>query len=161
GVHRNTLRYRMDKHGLGSGSPAPRRAGIREVTAPPEPSEQAPAQPLVAPATAVPARIRWESRRVTFLRARLGSPGQESGSSDLSRAIEVIVDKVQSFGGAVDELSATGVIAAFGLTPVEDAVEHAAFAAVAIQKIASRAREENPTRPAVTLALHTELTRVG
>jgi DNA-binding NtrC family response regulator/tetratricopeptide (TPR) repeat protein len=161
GVHRNTLRYRMDKHGLGSGSPAPRRAGIREVTAPPEPSEQAPAQPLVPPATAVPARIRWESRRVTFLRARLGSPGQESGSSDLSRAIEVIVDKVQSFGGVVDELSATGLIAAFGLTPVEDAVEHAAFAAVAIQKIASRAREENPTRPAVTLALHTELTRVG
>jgi hypothetical protein len=75
--------------------------------------------------------------------------------------MEVMVDKVQSFGGVVDELSATGLIAAFGLAPVEDALEHAAFAAVAIQKIASRAREENPTRPAVTLALHTELTRVG
>ena len=162
GLPRNTLRYRMERHGLGPGNPAPRRPGIRaEVAGPAEPSADAPALLLVPPAGTAPVGIRWESRRVTFLGARLGSPGQEAGSSELSRAMELIVDKVQSFGGAVDELSATGLTAAFGLAPVEDALEHAAFAAVAIQKLASRAREENPPRPAVTLALHTELTRVG
>jgi transcriptional regulator with AAA-type ATPase domain/tetratricopeptide (TPR) repeat protein len=162
GVPRNTLRYRMDKHGLGPGSPAPRRPRIHAgVTTPPEPSEQAPAAPLVTPGSAAPAGIRWESRRVTFLRARLGSPGEEPGASELSRAMGTMVDKVQGFGGFVDELSATGLVAVFGLAPVEDALQHAAFAAIAIEKIASRAREENPARPAVTIALHTELARVG
>src|SRR5262249_27510374 len=85
----------------------------------------------------------------------------QPGSAESGRAMEAMVDKAQSCGGVVDERSAPGLIAAFGLARVEDALEHAAFAAVAIRKIASRAREENPARPDVILALHTELTRVG
>ena len=158
GIPRNTLRYRLDKHGLGSHGPAPRGPRTRAVaTAPAVASEQ----PLAPPDGAGLAGIRWESRRVTFLRARLGSPGEEPGSSELSRAMGAVVDKVQSFGGIVDDLSATRLDAIFGLAPVEDAVQHAAFAAIAIEKIASRAREENAARPAVTLALHTELALVG
>ena len=161
GVPRNTLRYRMEKHGLSPGSPAPRGPRVGAQAAPAEAPELMPA-PASAPAESpAPSGVRWEPRRVTFLRARLVSSGGEPRSSELSRAIEVMVDKVGSFGGVVDELSPTGLIAAFGLEPVEDALEHAAFAALAILKIASRAREENATRPAVTLALHTELTRVG
>jgi transcriptional regulator with AAA-type ATPase domain/tetratricopeptide (TPR) repeat protein len=162
GVPRNTLRYRMDKHGLGSGSLAPRLPGNRAgVTAPREPSEETPAPPLVPPEHAAPAGIRWESRRLTFLRVQLASPGAELGSSELSRAMEVIVDKVQSFGGTVDELRTAGLVATFGLAPVEDALQHAAFAAIAIRKIGSRARPEHSPPPTVTLALHTELARVG
>jgi transcriptional regulator with AAA-type ATPase domain/tetratricopeptide (TPR) repeat protein len=162
GVPRNTLRYRMEKHGLGPGSPAPRRAeSPAKVSSPVEPPAEArpSSRPLEerTPATG----IRWESRRVTFLRARLGSPREESRSFELNRAMEAIVEKVQSFGGTVDELSAAGLVAAFGVAPVEDALEHAAFATIALEKIASRARQENPSRPAMALVLHTELARVG
>jgi hypothetical protein len=86
---------------------------------------------------------------VTFLRARLVSSGGEPRSSELSRAMEAVVDKVRSFGGVVDELSPTGLIAAFGLEPVEDALEHAAFAAIAIQTVTASGHQENPARPVV------------
>jgi tetratricopeptide (TPR) repeat protein len=105
--------------------------------------------------------VRWEPRRVTFLRARLLPSEGQSMASELSRAMETIVDKVRSFGGVVDELSPAGLIAAFGLEPLEDALHHAAFAAIAIQTVAARAQQENPARPAVTVALHTELVKVG
>ncbi|HET9299083.1 MAG TPA: sigma 54-interacting transcriptional regulator, partial [Candidatus Polarisedimenticolaceae bacterium] len=159
GVPRNTLRYRMEKYGLSSGSPAPRDPGLGATAAPAEAPE--PALASAPPESPAPSGVRWEPRRVTFLRARLLSSGGEPRSSDLSRAMEVIVDKVRSFGGVVDELSPTGLIAAFGLQPVEDALEHAAFAAIAIQTVAARGHQENPARPVVTLALHTELAKVG
>jgi DNA-binding NtrC family response regulator/tetratricopeptide (TPR) repeat protein len=162
GIPRNTLRYRMEKHGLGSGSPAPRHVKNPEpVSSAVGPLAEARA-PSLGPEERSPATgIRWESRRVTFLRARLGSPGEGSRSFELSRAMETVLEKVQIFGGTVDELSATGLVAAFGVAPVEDALQHAAFAATVLEKIASRARLENRARPAVTLALHTELARVG
>jgi hypothetical protein len=49
--------------------------------------------------------------------------------------VEAMVEKVQMFGGRVEELSPTGVIAAFGLEPVEDAPRRAAYAAMAIQQL--------------------------
>ena len=131
------------------------------MAAPAEAPERTPAPASAPPEGPAPSGVRWEPRRVTFLRARLVSSGGEPRSSDLSRAMEVMVDKVRSFGGVVDELSPTGLIAAFGLEPVEDAHEHAAFAAVAIQTVAERGHQENPARPVVTLALHTELAKVG
>ena len=88
---------------------------------------------------------------MTFLRAHLGPPGEEFRPFELSRVQEAIIEKVQSFGGTVDDLSATGLVAAFGIAPVEEALQHAAFAALALNKIALRAREENQARPA-TLA---------
>src|SRR5262249_1634992 len=39
--------------------------------------------------------------------------------------------------------------------------QHAAFAAIALEKIGLRARQERPGRPTLALALHTELVRVG
>ena len=103
------------------------------------------ASPRLSPAA--PASVRWEPRRVTFLRARLLSPAGSVAPTEASRALDAIVDKVRSFGGRVDELSATGLVAAFGLEPLEDAQRHAASAAVAIQKVAERARGEDPARP--------------
>jgi DNA-binding NtrC family response regulator/tetratricopeptide (TPR) repeat protein len=162
GIPRNTLRYRMEKHGLSPSSPAPRRPDS------PAPADGAAAPPADAglrsapsEASVPPTGIHWELRRVTFLRVRLDSSGPDFRPFELSQAMEAVIEKVHSFGGTVEDLSATGVVAAFGITPVEEALQHAAFAALALEKISLRARQENSARPAMTLALHTELVRVG
>ncbi len=144
GVSRNTLRYRIEKHGLRPGTSAP-----------------APAQPA-APPPDVPARgIRWERRRLTLLRAVLIPAHGEAPSLHLGRALEILVDKVQSFGGRVEELGATAIVAAFGLEPVEDAPGRAAHAALAIQKGAERARGGDRERPAVKMGIHTDQLMIG
>jgi DNA-binding NtrC family response regulator/tetratricopeptide (TPR) repeat protein len=157
GIPRNTLRYRMEKHGLAPGGAAPRppaEAGPpSERPAPVELESQA---PRVAPAT-----MRWEPRRVTLLRARLRLPAEPVAPTEASRALDMIVDKVRSFGGQLDELSGSGLVAAFGLEPLEDAQRHAASAAMAIQTVAERARGEDSALPGVILALHTEELPVG
>jgi DNA-binding NtrC family response regulator/tetratricopeptide (TPR) repeat protein len=157
GMPRNTFRYRMEKHGL-TGPAAHRPAP--EVT-----SSARPASPAIEPGSpggpASPASLRWELRRVTLLRARLLASAGSPPRTEVSRALDAIVDKIRSFGGQIDELSATGLVAAFGLEPLEDAQRHAASAAVAIQKVAERVRTEDPARPAVTLAIHTADLPVG
>ena len=156
GIPRNTLRYRMDKHGLTAG-PTGSRASAE--AGPPPRSAAAESEPVsVAPP---PGSVRWETRRVTFLRARLLVAAASPAPTEVSRALDAVVDKVRSFGGQLDELSATGLVAAFGLEPLEDAQRYAASAAVAIQKVAERARAEDPARPPVSLALHTDELPVG
>jgi hypothetical protein len=75
--------------------------------------------------------------------------------------MEIILDKVRSFGGQIHELSPTGVLAAFGLEPVEDAPRRAAHAAMAVERAVARARKEDPARPGVKLAIHTAELLVG
>ena len=58
--------------------------------------------------------------------------------------IETLVDKVRSFGGRVEELSAAGFVALFGLDPVEDPVRRAALAALAMQRAAQRSPDAAP-----------------
>jgi DNA-binding NtrC family response regulator/tetratricopeptide (TPR) repeat protein len=169
GIPRNTLRYRIEKHGLRPGTaPAPRRrpraaptpvpAATPLVTPPPAPTRlAAPA----GPALAVPAAIRWEQRRLTFLHAMLAGPVAGELPADAGRAVEVLVEKVQSFGGRVEELGRSGIVAGFGLDHVEDAPRRAAHAAMAIQKISERARAVSSDRPAVRVGLHTAQVPVG
>jgi tetratricopeptide (TPR) repeat protein len=157
GLPRNTLRYRMEKHGL---MVATDPARPLEVAPAAESLESAKAEPL-PPDPTLGESLRWERRRLTFLRVRLRPPPDEIAPSDAGRALDAIVDKVHSFGGQVDELSATGLVAVFGLEPLEDAPRPAASAAVAIEKVAERARREDPSRPAVVLALHTDELPVG
>ena len=172
GIPRNTLRYRMDKLGLGSGSAplrmaaaptaegSPTRVPVEpprdgEAADPPPPSPASPESPAAA-------AIRWEVRRVTLLGARLVAPRAESGLSEASRTLDLLVEKVRTFGGHVEELSATGLVAAFGLEPIDDTPRHAASAALAIQKVATPTHRDDPIRPpAVTVALHTEILAVG
>jgi tetratricopeptide (TPR) repeat protein len=49
------------------------------------------------------------------------------------------VEKVQTFGGRIEEMSPTGIVAAFGLEPIEDAPQRAALAGAAVLKAAERA----------------------
>ena len=57
-----------------------------------------------------------------------------------SRLLEGLVEKVRSFGGRVEDLSARGLVAAFGLEPDEDAPRRAANAGLAIMKGVERER---------------------
>jgi len=64
------------------------------------------------------------------------------------------VEKIESFGGRVEEVSPGGVVAVFGLEPIEDAPRRAAHAALAIQKIAAHAGRSSPGSPSVRVGLY-------
>ena len=160
GISRNTLRYRIERHGLRPGASAPATPRRRRLDPPPV---VAPAAPAAAPApVAAPPSVRWERRRLTLLRADLVPPRQERSAGDASRQLEVLIDKVQSFGGRIEELSPTGIVAAFGIEPVEDAPRCAALSAMAIQTAARRALPGDAAPPlAVKLGIHVAQVMVG
>jgi DNA-binding NtrC family response regulator/tetratricopeptide (TPR) repeat protein len=133
GLTRNTLRYRLRKHGL-----EPTRA----VTAAPTSTPSAPA-----------ARAQWERRPVVFLRVALVSAGNQSEHAPRA-VLEDIHQKIAAFGGALDGVSPLGLTAVFGLDAVEDAARRAAHAAAAIRQLAARTREADPATAIPTLAIH-------
>jgi DNA-binding NtrC family response regulator/tetratricopeptide (TPR) repeat protein len=146
GISRDTLRYRLAKHGLAREGPPRRRPGRAAPAAgdaTPAPAgaaadvaePRAPA-PVEGPA---PLAVRWERRRLAFLRVALPVAPDSDPRLYPSRAVEVLADKVHAFGGRVEELSPTGMVAAFGLEPVEDAPQRAALAATAIRNADERA----------------------
>ena len=143
-MSRDTLRGRMKKYSLqpDDSSPVARRRFRRPG------STQAPLQV----AGTVP--MRWEPRRVTLLRAALVNSSGADPQVRGSRALEAFVEKVESFGGRVEEAGPTGIVGAFGVEPVEDAARRAAHAAMAIQKAAERAPRETDVELSVKLAIH-------
>jgi DNA-binding NtrC family response regulator/tetratricopeptide (TPR) repeat protein len=156
-LSRNKVRYRIEKHRLRPGpasettpSSPPRTAPVEAV----HPVAAAPAPP--APPPFAPARLRWERRRVTMLRVTVSS----TGSGDTTRLIEAFVDKLQTFGGRVEELSATGIVGVFGLQPVEDAPRRAAHAAMAIQRAVARASDLALER-SVVVGIHVAEATIG
>jgi DNA-binding NtrC family response regulator/tetratricopeptide (TPR) repeat protein len=170
GLPRSTLRYRMEKRGLGQVAVSPGPAARPEETlAPRETDERGTMEMPVPPDHAPPpesggprpAGVRWERRRVGVLRVRLGSEPAETDISEAGRAMAAVLDKVRSFGGHIDELSPYGVLAIFGLDPVEDAPQLAAYAAMAIEREAARAGPADSARPAVRVAVHTDRLLVG
>jgi transcriptional regulator with AAA-type ATPase domain/tetratricopeptide (TPR) repeat protein len=169
GISRNTLRARIEKYGL--------RPGEEALPAPPPPVQRAerrparpsPAAPVAAPPTVAtpsppppaPAPFRWERRRVTLLRAVLLAPSAPETPLETGRSIETFLDKIRSFGGSIEGRSPTGIVAAFGLDPTEDAPSRAAHAAMAILKAGERARQDAGAAPMVKVAIHTSHTLVG
>jgi len=155
-IARNTLRYRIEKHGLRRS--APRTPSGRPERVPPGPA--APVSLSVRGPSTTPSitpTIRWERRRLTLLRAALGPESQaDEQPLDLSRALEVLVEKLASFGGRIEELSPLGLVAVFGMEPVEDAPTLAALAALAIVRAASRGQPGGGPPFTVTVALHVE-----
>ncbi|HEV8531784.1 MAG TPA: sigma 54-interacting transcriptional regulator [Methylomirabilota bacterium] len=157
GISRNTLRGRIEKFGLretGSARAAARPAARRSP--PPAPSitpENRPAQ--------VPSTVRWEQRRITLLRAALVVPAETDALSGTSRALDVLIDKVKVFGGRVEEISPAGLLASFGLEPVEEAPRRATHAALAMQKVADRARRDDPLSPRLRVGIHVAEVRIG
>ena len=147
----------MDRLGLSSATAPRRPASAGGPSAAPVEGEPQPSVPSEASGVA---RLRWERRRVTFVRAWLWPREHEVASSETGRAMEPIVDKVRCFGGQVVEL-ALGLVAAFDLEPLEDAPRHAASAALAIQKVTAGMPGGDSAWPAVTLTVHTTRVPVG
>src|SRR2546425_1390114 len=144
GVTRNILRYRLQKYGLRS------PAGTAEPTTPAEPMG------LTADSTTAPkpVAVQWEHRHVALLRADLVTMAPVDVVAAVGAALETLVEKIESFGGRVEEVSPGGVVAVFGLEPIEDAPRRAAHAALAIQKIAAHAGRSSPGSPSVRVGLH-------
>src|SRR5262249_4171492 len=155
-IARNTLRYRIEKHGLRPSDPRKPAARPRAVAPVPVATASAPVrEPSGAPSIA--SAIRWERRRLALLRATLDPelPAHEQ-PLDLSRALEVLVEKLTSFGGRIEELSPFVLVTSFGVEPTADAPTQAALAALAIVRAASRGQPGGGPSFGVTVALHVE-----
>jgi DNA-binding NtrC family response regulator/tetratricopeptide (TPR) repeat protein len=126
GVTRNILRYRLKKYGLQTAS----------VTAEPTtPGESVSTPAAVEPLAPRTRSVQWEQRHVALLRADIVPASSVGSVSGAGSVLETLVEKVATFGGQVEEVSPRGVVAVFGLEPVEDAPRRAAHAALAIQKM--------------------------
>lgn len=156
GISRDTLRYRISKHRL-------RPGGSRPGPLPERAPETAPAPPLrpVMVADAPAATVRWEPRRVTLLRAVIDGSPSDDGRLYPSRLIEALIEKARSFGGRVEDIGPSGIVATFGLEPVEDATRRAAHAAVAIRKAVERERRAEPPWITIRLGIHVTQLLVG
>jgi DNA-binding NtrC family response regulator/tetratricopeptide (TPR) repeat protein len=147
GLPRNTLRYRLARHGLELDPRSPRRRGGRP------PGAHARPRGSITPA-ASGSRPR-ESRRLTLLQVALASPRADPHSSEMTRTLELALDKAQSFGGWIDSARPGSAVVMFGIESVEEASRRAVHAAVAIRQLVLRARREDAARPEVRIAVHT------
>jgi DNA-binding NtrC family response regulator/tetratricopeptide (TPR) repeat protein len=124
GIPRNTLRYRMAKHGL----------SLHEAAADEPPGEAsrtaAAAPPAPEPSAAVPG-IRWEQRLVTVLGVQLDAP-EGTASFQLAEVLERLISKVTSFGARIEDLTPVGLVAVFGVGAMEDGPRRAVHAARAM-----------------------------
>src|SRR5439155_20464551 len=119
GVSRNTLRDRLQKYKLPPPTPAaeqPTPADAADVTV-----DSTPAPTMT--------HVRWERRHVALLRADIVTASSASSAPDASSVLDTLVEKVQSFGGQIEEVSLRGLVAGFGLEPIDDAPRRAAHAA--------------------------------
>ena len=170
-ISRNTLRARIAKLGLRGGTAAqvttqPGERSPATAAAAPSPAPEAVPAPIRPVALATPDRtslppIRWQRRRITLLRASFTAPEAPDEPPETSRALELLVDKIRTFGGRVEELGQAGLDASFGLEPIEDAPRRAANAAMAILKAVERARDQNAEILPVKVAIHTGPYTVG
>ena len=143
GITRNTVRAWIERYRLERSADQAARPAVDSAT-------------VEAPAPAGPARVRWERRRVTFLRVSILLDDADSALT-AARVLQELVDKVESFGGRVDEVSRTGVVGIFGFDPAEDAARRAANCGLAILNMIERDQAEGrlASRTAVALGLHT------
>src|SRR5262245_42875951 len=142
GITRNTVRAWIERYRLERGN-----AVDRPVIVPPSAEAPAPAKPI---------RVRWERRRVTFLRASILTDDVDS-TLTATRVLQDLVDKIESFGGRVDEVGRTGVVGIFGFDAAEDAARRAANCAIATLNMIERDQDDaRPTsRSVLALGLHT------
>jgi transcriptional regulator with AAA-type ATPase domain/tetratricopeptide (TPR) repeat protein len=136
GLPRNTLRYRMERHGLSEAGDAGHRRKAESSTKP----ESTPP-------------VRWQRTRVTFLQTNVTDDGSVP-EHERTHLLDEIAAKVTGFGGRIIEMGPSFVRAAFGLDVVEDAARHAAHAAFAVQRAGSASHSSHALQ--LRSALHTE-----
>jgi DNA-binding NtrC family response regulator/tetratricopeptide (TPR) repeat protein len=150
GISRNQVRYRIEKYQL------------RPEVRPRRRSQSVPAAPdrdITPPPTAT--WSPWERRHLAFVGVSLVATAGGEDSFDTSGALASHVEKLQGFGGVVEEVGPTRVIVTFGLDPIEDAPARAALAALAIRQAAEPRDAIEPHASAVTLAIHVAAVLIG
>jgi transcriptional regulator with AAA-type ATPase domain len=159
GLSRNTVRARIERFQLREGhrpeSAPPAAAPWAEPVRPRSHSSVVRARPVEAPSS--PSVIRWERRPVTFVRVTLVL-GSEEDLPDTSRMLELIVDKIRTFGGKIEEIGQRSLDATFGVEPLEDAPRRAANAALTLVKGAESGAE---VAAKMRVALHAASVLVG
>ena len=137
GISRNTVRARIERFGRVAQGSGPSQA-VKATKPPGRNLPPSHSLPLVQGVVAGPTTIRWDRRRVAFLRTCVIATGSVELLPDTSRTLEMLIQKTEVFGGRVIELGITGMTAAFGLEPVEDAPRRAALAATAMHRAIQR-----------------------
>ncbi|HEU4371578.1 MAG TPA: sigma 54-interacting transcriptional regulator, partial [Methylomirabilota bacterium] len=145
GMKRNTFRYRLERLGL--------------VERLPQTAGQATGVALPTAVNTEPPATRWEPRRLGLLRLEVAAPSTTE-PLPAGRAVDAAVEKVHIFGGRVEERSATGIVAVFGLDAAEDAPRRAAHTAVAVQTAVAQAHVEGRAG-GVRAAIHVGRLQVG
>ena len=128
GVTRNTVRARMRKYGL-----------QREQAAAP-----------AAASTAGPTRrgeAGWQSQLLAFVRVEVSSMAGPVSASASTRALEAAEEKLRGFGARTEEVGVSGLVAVFGIEPLEDSVRRATLAALAVAR-------QGPGDLALAVAVH-------
>ncbi|MGH7277415.1 MAG: sigma-54 interaction domain-containing protein, partial [Candidatus Rokuibacteriota bacterium] len=108
-ISRNTLRARMAKYGIGTVLAGHTERARSSMPAP------------ITRVEAKPLPVRWERRRVALLRATLVVPAGADVPYATSRILETVIEKVRTLGGRLDGVGPAGIIAVFGLEPLEAA----------------------------------------
>jgi DNA-binding NtrC family response regulator/tetratricopeptide (TPR) repeat protein len=155
GIARNTVYARLAKFGL-------RAAHPREAVEIPSPAvEPAPERESVVVSPAFETELLWEQRRLALLRADVAVSGETNSWSRASRTLDVIVAKVHSFGGRIEELTPTSLVAVFGLEPTEDFPRRAAHAALSISRSMQRDHEPGRTAFDAIVAMHAAMLSIA
>jgi DNA-binding NtrC family response regulator/tetratricopeptide (TPR) repeat protein len=155
GVSRNTLRYRIEKHGLRPGAPA-RPTRTVEASRPVTSAGPAAATTVPASDAVVVETPRRGRRRLALLRAALAIPPGPRATSPPRVIFDLFREKVAAFGGRIEELNTSGIVAVFGLEPVEDAPVRAAHAAMAMVNGFRHRRHLVGEGMVVRLAIHVD-----
>ena len=152
GITRAMIRHRILKYDLVRPS---RRARRRSPAASSPPPVERPLAVLP------PATLRWEPRLVVLLMALLDPSDGAGTRAELGKEFGLVVEKVDSFAGRIEEAGAARLVAAFGVEPAEDAARRAALAALAIRNaLAGTLRSESD--PAIArLVIHADQCPVG
>jgi len=150
GIARNTLYARLEKYGVGGyrprGSPSRR----------PGPPESAAAAPVLTRQG-----LQWERHGLTLLGAALVGADGRDDESTARGSLDAVLDKLQAFGGRVEELTPTSVVASFGADRVDDPPRRAAHAAMAIQRDVERTRADTGRMRGVKIGIHVAQVLVG
>jgi DNA-binding NtrC family response regulator/tetratricopeptide (TPR) repeat protein len=121
GLPRSTLRHHLAKLGLSTcaGTVA---FQSRAVQSPPPQRQARPTRPISD------ATIRWERRHVALLYATLS----DTSPAPAIRQLDFISQKVSTFGGRVEDVTTSGLLATFGSDGVDDGPGRASDAALAM-----------------------------
>jgi len=145
GLSRNTVTARIARYGLHA--PLARPTGHGTAVPKPIVTAEVATVAIGSGRTSPPVPTLWEPRRLLLLLARLGVA--EGGEVAAHKALNIMIEKIRSFGGRIDGQGAKTLFAVFGLDPVEDPAFFAAHSAGVIRHAARQAGVVS-----VTLGLH-------